>query len=106
MVENDASDLQNSGSRSEIVSIAGGILLAGRKGSRKTLVSFVEGLTGCACSYSVPGQGGPGGPTYPVSDGLWLRSFAASRMLCPRSKGRGCPHHLERQLWLSVDWCS
>ena len=78
MVEKDASDLHvsvGSGFRirvlgelvpapdaakltpSEIVSIAGGILLAGRKCSRETLVSFVEGLTDYDCSYSVPGLG-------------------------------------------------
>lgn len=42
---------------SEIASIAGGILLAGRKCSKETLVQFVEGLTDYDCSYSVPGLG-------------------------------------------------
>jgi len=42
---------------SEIASIAGGILLAGRKCSKENLVQFVEGITDYDCSYSVPGLG-------------------------------------------------
>jgi twitching motility protein PilT len=42
---------------SEIASIAGGILLAGRKCSKENLVQFVEGVTDYDCSYSVPGLG-------------------------------------------------
>ncbi len=42
---------------SEIASIAGGILLAGRKCSKENLLQFVEGLTDYDCSYSVSGLG-------------------------------------------------
>ncbi len=42
---------------SEIASIAGGILLAGRKCTKDNLVPFVEGLTDFDCSYSVAGLG-------------------------------------------------
>jgi twitching motility protein PilT len=42
---------------SEIASIAGGILLAGRKCTRENVVPFVEGITDYDCSYSVPGLG-------------------------------------------------
>jgi twitching motility protein PilT len=42
---------------SEIASIAGGILLAGRKCNKENLVPFVEALTDYDCSYSVPGLG-------------------------------------------------
>ncbi len=42
---------------SEIASIAGGILLAGRKCTKENLVQFVEGITDYDCSYSVPGLG-------------------------------------------------
>jgi twitching motility protein PilT len=42
---------------SEIASIAGGILLSGRKCSKENLVQFVEGITDYDCSYSVPGLG-------------------------------------------------
>jgi len=42
---------------SEIATIAGGILLAGRKCTKETMVQFVEGLTDFDCSYSVPGLG-------------------------------------------------
>jgi twitching motility protein PilT len=42
---------------SEIASIAGGILLAGRKCAKENLVQFVEGITDYDCSYSVPGLG-------------------------------------------------
>lgn len=42
---------------SEIASIAGGILLAGRKCSKENLIQFVEGITDYDCSYSVPGLG-------------------------------------------------
>jgi twitching motility protein PilT len=41
----------------EIATIAGGILLAGRKCSKENLVSFVENLTDYDCSYSVAGLG-------------------------------------------------
>jgi twitching motility protein PilT len=78
MIEKDASDLHisvGSGFRirilgelvqapdggplapSEIASIAGGILLAGRKCNKENLVPFVESLTDYDCSYSVPGLG-------------------------------------------------
>jgi twitching motility protein PilT len=42
---------------SEIASIAGGILLAGRKCSKENLSQFVAELTDYDCSYSVPGLG-------------------------------------------------
>jgi twitching motility protein PilT len=42
---------------SEIASIAGGILLAGRKCTKENLVPFVESLTDYDCSYSVSGLG-------------------------------------------------
>jgi len=42
---------------SEIATIAGGILLAGRKCTKENLVQFVEGITDYDCSYSVPGLG-------------------------------------------------
>jgi twitching motility protein PilT len=42
---------------SEIASIAGGILLAGRKCTKENLLQFVDGLTDYDCSYSVPGLG-------------------------------------------------
>jgi len=42
---------------SEIASIAGGILLAGRKCNKENLVPFVEALTDYDCSYSVAGLG-------------------------------------------------
>jgi twitching motility protein PilT len=42
---------------SEIASIAGGILLAGRKCTKENVVQFVEGLTDYDCSYSVAGLG-------------------------------------------------
>jgi twitching motility protein PilT len=42
---------------SEIASIAGGILLAGRKCTKENVVQFVEGITDYDCSYSVPGLG-------------------------------------------------
>ena len=42
---------------SEIASIAGGILLAGRKCTRENLAQFVETITDFDCSYSVPGLG-------------------------------------------------
>jgi twitching motility protein PilT len=42
---------------SDIISIAAGILLAGRKCSKENLAQFVEGLTDCDCSYSVPSLG-------------------------------------------------
>lgn len=42
---------------SEIATIAGGILLAGRKCTRENVVPFVEGITDYDCSYSVPGLG-------------------------------------------------
>src|SRR5512136_46029 len=42
---------------SEIASIAGGILLAGRKCTKENLLQFVEALTDYDCSYSVPGLG-------------------------------------------------
>ncbi|MDM7995267.1 MAG: PilT/PilU family type 4a pilus ATPase [Acidobacteriota bacterium] len=42
---------------SEIASIAGGILLAGRKCTKENLVPFVESITDYDCSYSVPGLG-------------------------------------------------
>jgi twitching motility protein PilT len=78
MVEKDASDLHisvGSGFRirilgelvqapdaapltpSEIASIAGGILLAGRKCTKENLLQFVESITDYDCSYSVPGLG-------------------------------------------------
>lgn len=41
----------------EIASIAGGILLAGRKCTKENLVQFVENLTDYDCSYSVAGLG-------------------------------------------------
>ena len=41
----------------EIASIAGGILLAGRKCTKENMVSYVEAITDCDCSYSVPGLG-------------------------------------------------
>jgi twitching motility protein PilT len=42
---------------SEIASIAGGILLAGRKCTKENVVHFVEGITDYDCSYSVAGLG-------------------------------------------------
>jgi twitching motility protein PilT len=42
---------------SEIASIAGGILLAGRKCTRENVLQFVEGITDYDCSYSVSGLG-------------------------------------------------
>ena len=42
---------------SEIASIAGGILLAGRKCTKENVVQFVEAITDYDCSYSVPGLG-------------------------------------------------
>jgi twitching motility protein PilT len=42
---------------SEIASIAGGILLAGRKCTKENVVQFVEGITDYDCSYSVSGLG-------------------------------------------------
>lgn len=42
---------------SEIATIAGGILLAGRKCTRENVAQFVENLTDYDCSYSVPGLG-------------------------------------------------
>jgi twitching motility protein PilT len=42
---------------SEIASIVGGILLAGRKCARENLLQFVEALTDYDCSYSLPGLG-------------------------------------------------
>jgi twitching motility protein PilT len=42
---------------SEIASIAGGILLAGRKCTRENVLQFVEGITDYDCSYSIPGLG-------------------------------------------------
>jgi twitching motility protein PilT len=42
---------------SEIASIAGGILLAGRKCTKENVLHFVEELTDYDCSYSVPGLG-------------------------------------------------
>jgi twitching motility protein PilT len=42
---------------SEIATIAGGILLAGRKCTKENMVPFVEALTDYDCSYSVPGLG-------------------------------------------------
>jgi len=42
---------------SEIASIAGGIVLAGRKCTKENLLQFVEGITDFDCSYSVPGLG-------------------------------------------------
>ena len=41
----------------EIASIAGGILLAGRKCTKENMVSYVEAITDYDCSYSVPGLG-------------------------------------------------
>jgi twitching motility protein PilT len=41
----------------EIASIAGGILLAGRKCTKDNMVPFVEAITDYDCSYSVPGLG-------------------------------------------------
>jgi twitching motility protein PilT len=42
---------------SEIASIAGGILLAGRTCTKENVVHFVEGITDYDCSYSVAGLG-------------------------------------------------
>jgi twitching motility protein PilT len=42
---------------SEIASIAGGILIAGRKCTKENVLHFVEGITDFDCSYSVPGLG-------------------------------------------------
>lgn len=42
---------------SETASIAGGILLAGRKCTKENIVPFVEAITDFDCSYSVPGLG-------------------------------------------------
>ncbi len=42
---------------SEIASIAGGILLAGRKCTKENVLHFVESLTDYDCSYSVAGLG-------------------------------------------------
>jgi twitching motility protein PilT len=42
---------------SDIASITGGILLAGRKCTRENVLKFVEELTDYDCSYSVPGLG-------------------------------------------------
>jgi twitching motility protein PilT len=44
-------------SPSDIASITGGILLAGRKCTRENVLKFVEELTDYDCSYSVPGLG-------------------------------------------------
>jgi twitching motility protein PilT len=41
----------------EIATIAGGILLTGRKCSKENLASFVENLTDYDCSYSIAGLG-------------------------------------------------
>jgi twitching motility protein PilT len=41
----------------EIASIAGGILVTGRKCSKDSASQFVEGITDYDCSYSVPGLG-------------------------------------------------
>lgn len=41
----------------ETASIAGGILLAGRKCTKENMVPFVEAITDYDCSYSVPGLG-------------------------------------------------
>jgi twitching motility protein PilT len=41
----------------EIASIAGGILLAGRKCTKENMVPYVEAITDYDCSYSVPGLG-------------------------------------------------
>jgi twitching motility protein PilT len=42
---------------SEVATITGGILLAGRKCARENVAQFVENLTDYDCSYSVPGLG-------------------------------------------------
>ena len=44
-------------SSGEVASIAGGILLAGRKCTKDNLVQFVENLTDYDCSYSLAGVG-------------------------------------------------
>jgi twitching motility protein PilT len=44
-------------SPSDIASIAGGILLAGRKCTKENVLQFVEGITEYDCSYSVAGLG-------------------------------------------------
>lgn len=49
----DAGPLSNG----EVASIAGGILLAGRKCTKDNLVQFVENLTDYDCSYSLAGVG-------------------------------------------------
>ena len=41
----------------EIATIAGGILLAGRKCTKENMVPFVEAITDYDCSYSIPGLG-------------------------------------------------
>ncbi len=41
----------------EIASIAGGILLAGRKCTKENMVPYVEAITDLDCSYSLPGLG-------------------------------------------------
>jgi len=41
----------------ETASIAGGILLAGRKCTKENMVPFVEAITDYDCSYSLPGLG-------------------------------------------------
>jgi twitching motility protein PilT len=41
----------------ETASIAAGILLAGRKCNKGNVAQFIETLTDCDCSYSVPGYG-------------------------------------------------
>jgi twitching motility protein PilT len=44
-------------SPNEIATIAGGILLAGRKCSKESIVPFLEGLMDFDCSYSISGLG-------------------------------------------------